>query len=32
MITGAHAIICSANAEADRALIRDVIGFPPAPP
>jgi hypothetical protein len=28
MITGAHAIIYSRNAEADRALLRDVLGLP----
>jgi hypothetical protein len=28
MIIGAHAIIYSINAEADRAFLRDVIGFP----
>ena len=27
-ITGAHMIIYSANADADRAFIRDVLGFP----
>jgi hypothetical protein len=27
MISGAHAIIYSANAEADRAFFRDVLGF-----
>ncbi len=28
MISGAHMIIYSANAEADRAFFRDVLGFP----
>jgi len=28
MITGAHAILYSTNADADRAFLRDVIGFP----
>jgi hypothetical protein len=28
LITGAHSIIYSANPEADRALLRDVLGFP----
>jgi hypothetical protein len=28
MITGAHAIIYSTNAEADRAFLRDVLAFP----
>ena len=28
MISGAHAIIYSANPEADRAFLRDVIGLP----
>ena len=28
MITGAHAIIYSTDAEADRAFLRDVLGFP----
>jgi hypothetical protein len=28
MITGAHAILYSANAEADRAFLRDTLGFP----
>ncbi len=28
MISGAHMIIYSADAEADRALFRDVLGFP----
>jgi predicted enzyme related to lactoylglutathione lyase len=28
MITGAHAVVFSADAEADRAFIRDVLGFP----
>ncbi|MBF6048230.1 extradiol dioxygenase [Streptomyces sp. NRRL B-1677] len=28
MITGAHVIVHSENAEADRAFIRDVLGFP----
>jgi catechol 2,3-dioxygenase-like lactoylglutathione lyase family enzyme len=28
MITGAHAIIYSRDAEADRAFFRDVLGFP----
>jgi catechol 2,3-dioxygenase-like lactoylglutathione lyase family enzyme len=28
MITGAHLIIFSTDAEADRAFIRDVLGFP----
>ena len=28
MITGAHVIIYSRDAEADRAFIRDVLGFP----
>lgn len=28
MITGAHAIIYSTDAEADRAFFRDVLGFP----
>lgn len=28
MITGAHAIVYSADAEADRAFIADVLGFP----
>lgn len=28
MITGAHAIIYSTNAEADREFLRDVLGFP----
>ena len=28
MITGAHAIIYSRDAEADRAFLRDVFGFP----
>jgi hypothetical protein len=28
MITGAHVIIYSTDAEADRAFIRDVLGFP----
>jgi hypothetical protein len=28
MITGAHAIIYSRNADADRAFLRDVLGFP----
>jgi len=28
MITGAHSIIYSTNAEADRAFFRDVLGFP----
>ena len=28
MITGAHVIIYSKNAEADRAFFRDVLGFP----
>ena len=27
MISGVHVIICSTNAEADRAFLRDVIGF-----
>lgn len=27
MISGAHVIIYSTNAEADRAFLRDVIGF-----
>jgi hypothetical protein len=27
-ITGAHTIVYSANADADRAFIRDVLGFP----
>lgn len=27
MINGAHAVICSKNAEADRAFLRDVLGF-----
>ena len=27
-ITGAHAIIYSTDAEADRAFLRDVLGFP----
>jgi catechol 2,3-dioxygenase-like lactoylglutathione lyase family enzyme len=27
-ITGAHTIIYSANSEADRAFLRDVLGFP----
>ena len=28
MITGAHAIISSTDADADRAFLRDVLGFP----
>jgi catechol 2,3-dioxygenase-like lactoylglutathione lyase family enzyme len=28
MITGAHAILYSKNADADRAFLRDVLGFP----
>jgi catechol 2,3-dioxygenase-like lactoylglutathione lyase family enzyme len=28
MITGAHAILYSADADADRAFLRDVLGFP----
>ena len=28
MITGAHTVIYSADAEADRAFFRDVLGFP----
>ena len=28
MITGAHAIVYSRDADADRALFRDVLGFP----
>jgi len=28
MINGAHMIVYSANAEADRAFLRDVLGFP----
>jgi catechol 2,3-dioxygenase-like lactoylglutathione lyase family enzyme len=28
MITGAHAILYSTDAEADRAFLRDVLGFP----
>src|SRR5579864_6362006 len=28
MITGAHVIIYSVNADADRAFLRDVVGFP----
>ena len=28
MITGAHSILYSKNPEADRALLRDVLGFP----
>ena len=28
MISGAHVVIYSANAEADRAFFRDVLGFP----
>src|SRR5437868_536069 len=28
MITGAHSIIYSTNPEADRAFLRDVLGFP----
>ena len=28
MISGAHAIIYSTNAEADRAFLRDVLGLP----
>ena len=28
MITGMHAIIYSRNADADRAFLRDVLGFP----
>jgi hypothetical protein len=28
MITGAHSIIYSANPDADRAFLRDVIGLP----
>jgi catechol 2,3-dioxygenase-like lactoylglutathione lyase family enzyme len=28
MISGAHMIICSTDAEADRAFFRDVLGFP----
>lgn len=28
MITGAHTILYSTNAEADRAFLRDVLGFP----
>lgn len=28
MITGAHAVISSTDAEADRAFFRDVLGFP----
>jgi hypothetical protein len=28
MIVGTHMIVYSANADADRALIRDVLGFP----
>ena len=28
MIIGAHSIIYSTNAEADRAFLRDVLGFP----
>jgi len=28
MITGAHSILYSANADADRAFLRDVLGFP----
>jgi hypothetical protein len=28
MISGAHSIIYSTNAEADRAFLRDVLGFP----
>ncbi len=27
MISGAHVIVCSKNAEADRAFFRDVLGF-----
>jgi len=27
-ITGAHSVIYSTNAEADRAFLRDVLGFP----
>ena len=30
MIVGAHAIITSTNADADRAFLRDVLGFPHA--
>ncbi len=30
MIVGAHAIIYSTNADADRAFLRDVLGFPHA--
>ncbi len=28
MITGAHVVICSTDAEADRALLRDVLKLP----
>ena len=28
MINGAHAIIYSRNAEADRAFLRDIVGLP----
>ena len=28
MITGAHSVIYSTDAEADRAFLRDVLGFP----
>src|SRR5262245_4332409 len=28
MITGAHIIICSKNAEADRAFFREILNFP----
>ena len=28
MITGAHMIVYSANGDADRAFLRDVLGFP----
>ena len=28
MVTGAHMIVYSANGEADRAFLRDVLGFP----
>ncbi len=28
MINGAHAVICSSDADADRAFLRDVLGLP----
>jgi hypothetical protein len=31
MLTGAHVIVNSADAEADRAFFRDVLGIPLAP-